>query len=244
MTVLTVQQATKDYMLGRAVVHALRGVDLEVQKGEFLCIIGPSGSGKTTLLNLAGCLDIPTSGHIQLFGHFDTNVLDDKAATSLRRDRIGFIFQSFNLMPVLDVFENIEFPLVLQRVPRSEARQRVNELIDEVGLREFVEHRPEELSGGQRQRIAVARALVTEPDLVLADEPTANLDRDSGMAVLDLMGQLNRKKGTTFIFSTHDPKVMARASRTLHMVDGRLLPEENPEQLTSTPGQSSTKHDT
>jgi putative ABC transport system ATP-binding protein len=227
LSVLTVRRATKDYMLGRAVVHALRGVDLDVQNGEFLCIIGPSGSGKTTLLNLAGCLDVPTLGSVRLFDHFDTNTLDDKAATALRRDRIGFIFQSFNLMPVLNVFENIEFPLILQRVPRAEARRRVNELIDEVGLREFVEHRPEELSGGQRQRIAVGRALVTEPDLVLADEPTANLDRDSGMAVLDLMEELNQKKGTTFIFSTHDPKVMARASRTLHMVDGRLLEEAN-----------------
>lgn len=170
---------------------------------------------------------MPTSGQVFLFDRFETSTLDDQAATALRRDRIGFIFQSFNLMPVLNVFENIEFPLILQRVSKAEAHRRVNELIEDVSLDEFIQHKPEELSGGQRQRIAVARALVSEPDLVLADEPTANLDRDSGMAVLDLMEELNQKKGTTFIFSTHDPKVMARASRTLHMVDGRISSEGN-----------------
>ena len=225
--VVDVQNVTKDYPLGTHTVPALRGVDLQVRPGEFLCVVGPSGSGKTTLLNLIGCLDVPTSGKVRLFGEFDTAALDDAQATRLRRDRIGFIFQSFNLMPVLDVRENIGLPLELQRVPGSEIRQRVERLVQEVGLTEFALHRPEELSGGQRQRVAVARALVTAPDLVLADEPTANLDHDSGMAVLELMRRMNQTHGTTFMFSTHDPKVMQMASRTVTMVDGRIQTAPN-----------------
>jgi putative ABC transport system ATP-binding protein len=220
--VVDAQNVTKDYPLGTHTVQALRGVDLRVSSGEFLCVVGPSGSGKTTLLNLIGCLDVPTSGKVTLFGEFNTAALDDAKATRLRRDRIGFIFQSFNLMPVLDVRENIGLPLELQRVEREEIAKRVERLVLEVGLTEFASHRPEELSGGQRQRVAVARALVTNPDLVLADEPTANLDHDSGMAVLELMRKMNQTHGTTFLFSTHDPKVMQMASRTVTMVDGRI----------------------
>ena len=217
---------TKEYQLGTHSVHALRGIDLCVQSGEFLCIVGPSGSGKTTLLNMIGCLDVPTEGTVTLFGDYNTRDLDDKASTLLRRDRIGFIFQSFNLMPVLDVRENIGLPLDLQRIPAPEASRRIDELVEEVGLRSFVEHRPEELSGGQRQRVAVARALVTRPDLVLADEPTANLDHESGLSVLHIMQNLNRTRGTTFIFSTHDPKVMKLATRTVVIEDG-LISEDN-----------------
>jgi putative ABC transport system ATP-binding protein len=218
---------TKDYQLGTHTVHALRGVDLCVQPGEFLCIVGPSGSGKTTLLNMIGCLDVPTEGTVTLFGDYNTRDLDDKASTLLRRDRIGFIFQSFNLMPVLDVRENIGLPLDLQRTPAAEASNRIDELVEEVGLTSFVEHRPEELSGGQRQRVAVARALVTRPDLVLADEPTANLDHESGLAVLHLMQNLNRSRGTTFIFSTHDPKVMKLATRTVVIEDGLISEDKS-----------------
>lgn len=213
---------TKDYQLGTHTVHALRGVDLRVRPGEFLSIVGPSGSGKTTLLNMIGCLDIPTEGMVELFGEFDTRDLDDRASTLLRRDRIGFIFQSFNLMPVLNIRENIGLPLDLQRVDVKEMNARIDELVEVVGLSDYAEHRPEELSGGQRQRVAVARALVTQPDLVLADEPTANLDHESGMAVLRLMQKMNETRGTTFIFSTHDPKVMDLATRTVVIEDGQV----------------------
>lgn len=221
-TVVSTEAVCRNYQLGTHTVAALQSVDLTVRSGEFLCIVGPSGSGKTTLLNMIGCLDLPTSGTVRLFEEFQTDQLDDHRATVLRRDRLGFIFQSFNLMPVLNVEENVSLPLELQRVPQAEARRRSDALIEEVGLTEYVTHRPDELSGGQRQRVAVARALVTDPDLVLADEPTANLDRDSGLAVLRLMLEMNQKRGTTFIFSTHDPKVMEMASRTVTMVDGKI----------------------
>ncbi len=201
-------------------------VDLRVGTSEFLCIVGPSGSGKTTLLNMIGCLDVPTSGKVSMFGQFDTAKLDDRETTLLRRDKIGFIFQSFNLLPVLNILENVGLPLELQRVPKAEIEQRVGALVEEVGLTEFAKHRPDELSGGQRQRVAVARALITNPQLVLADEPTANLDHDTGMAVLELMLEMNRNHGTTFIFSTHDPKVMGIAKRIVTMVDGKIA-EDN-----------------
>jgi len=220
MRVIDVKGATKEYELGKTKVHALKGVDLTVEEGEFMSIVGPSGSGKTTLLNLIGCLDAPTSGQVVLFEKFDVSKLNDKEATRLRRDEIGFIFQTFNLIPVLNVFENIEFPLIIQGIPKDERKKRVDEIIEDVGLREFVKHKPEELSGGQRQRIAVARALVHGPDLVLADEPTANLDRENGMKILEMMRELNEKKKVTFIFSTHDQKVMEVARRKVVLADG------------------------
>jgi putative ABC transport system ATP-binding protein len=221
--IVSMQNATKDYHLGKVVVPALRGVSLEVQQGEFLSIAGPSGSGKTTLLNLIGCVDTPTGGVVEVAGK-NTARLSERELTRLRLHTIGFIFQSFNLVGVLDVYRNVELPLLLQRVlSASERKERVLSLLDRVGLREHTRHRPTELSGGQRQRVAIARALVTRPMLVLADEPTANLDSVTGQNILDLMKELNRTEQTTFIFSTHDARVMAHASSIIRLADGQLV---------------------
>jgi|WetSurMetagenome_2_1015567.scaffolds.fasta_scaffold136858_3 putative ABC transport system ATP-binding protein len=221
--IVAAQDVAKVYLLGKTEVHALRHVDLEVQRGEFLSIAGPSGSGKTTLLNLVGGVDVPTSGTVWVDGE-DTSRLTERALTRLRLDHIGFIFQTFNLVAVLTVFQNVEFPLLLQgRLTSAERRRRVNELLESVGLADHARHRPSELSGGQRQRVAVARALVGRPPLVLADEPTANLDSRTGGTIIDLMREMNRRDGTTFIFSTHDPKVMAHASAIVRLEDGRVV---------------------
>jgi len=216
-------EVTKEYELGRTRVAALRGVTLEVERGEFLAVAGPSGSGKSTLLNLMGCLDHPTSGRV-IIGEQDVAHLDDDALSDLRGRQIGFIFQTFNLIPVLSALENVEFPLLFQGRPggRAAGRARAQRALEEVGLLDFVRHRPDELSGGQRQRVAVARALVTDPVIVLADEPTANLDSATGDAIISLMLDINRRDGTTFIFSTHDARVMAHAHRVVHLADGRL----------------------
>lgn len=216
-------EVTKEYELGRTRVAALRGVTLEVERGEFMAVAGPSGSGKSTLLNLMGCLDHPTSGRV-IIGEQDVSDLDDNALSDLRARQIGFIFQTFNLIPVLSALENVEFPLLFQgrRGGRAEGRARAHRALEEVGLGDFVRHRPDELSGGQRQRVAVARALVTDPVIVLADEPTANLDSATGDAIISLMLDINRRDGTTFIFSTHDARVMAHAHRVVHLADGRL----------------------
>jgi putative ABC transport system ATP-binding protein len=221
-SIVSIKQATKDYHLGKVVVQALRGVSLEVEQGEFMSIAGPSGSGKTTLLNLIGCVDKPTSGSVEVAGQ-DIGKLSERQLTDLRLHTIGFIFQSFNLVNVLDVFRNVELPLLLQRsLGTKERSERVMQLLDRVGLKELVKHRPSELSGGQRQRVAIARALVTRPKLVLADEPTANLDSVTGENILDLMKELNRTEKTTFIFSTHDARVMAHASSLVRLADGKL----------------------
>jgi putative ABC transport system ATP-binding protein len=220
--IATLHHATKDYHLGKVVVPALRGVTLDVGQGEFLAIAGPSGSGKTTLLNLIGCVDTPTSGSVEVAGR-NISQLSERQLTDLRLHTIGFIFQSFNLVNVLDVFRNVELPLLLQRVGNAAQRkQRVLDLLTRVGLRDFVKHRPAELSGGQRQRVAIARALVTRPKLVLADEPTANLDSVTGQQILDVMRELNQTEKTTFIFSTHDARVMAHASQLVRIADGRV----------------------
>jgi len=216
----------KVYQLGKTEVHALRHVDLVVERGEFLSIAGPSGSGKTTLLNLIGCVDTPTRGRVVVDGQ-DTSVLSERALTDLRLHRIGFIFQTFNLVPVLTVFQNVEFPLLLQGgLGRAERQQRVMGLLEGVGLDTHARHRPSELSGGQRQRVAVARALVGRPRLVLADEPTANLDSQTGAAVVDLMRDMNKRDGTTFVFSTHDPKVMSHAHAVVRIADGQIVGRE------------------
>ena len=216
------RRAVKDYPLGKMVVRALNGVDLAIEKGEFTVIAGPSGSGKTTLLNLVGCVDVPTSGEVRVDGR-RTSELSDRALTRLRLDRIGFIFQSFNLVNVLDLYQNVELPLLLQGgLGTRERDQRVRALVDRVGLSDHLRHRPNELSGGQRQRVAIARALVTRPALVLADEPTANLDSETGASILGLMRELNDTDQTTFLFSTHDPAVMVHARRSIRMVDGAL----------------------
>jgi len=221
-SIVSIHNATKDYHLGKVIVSALRGVSLEVTEGEFLAIAGPSGSGKTTLLNLIGCVDTPTSGTVEVAGK-DTRTLSERQLTDLRLHTIGFIFQSFNLVSVLSVFQNVELPLLLQRkFTTAEREQRVLELLGRVGIREYARHRPSELSGGQRQRVAIARALVTRPQLVLADEPTANLDSVTGQNIIDLMKELNRAEHTTFIFSTHDARVMAHASAVVRLADGKL----------------------
>jgi putative ABC transport system ATP-binding protein len=226
MSIISVRDVSKDYLLGKTHVLALRGVSLEVEKGEFLSIAGPSGSGKTTLLNLIGCVDTPTGGTVLVDGQ-DTTALGERALTDLRLHRIGFIFQSFNLVAVLDVFQNIEFPLLLQGgLTTAERRERILGLLEAVGIREYARHRPNELSGGQRQRVAVARALVTRPALVLADEPTANLDSQTGGNIIDLMKEMNQKQGTTFVFSTHDPKVMSHASAIVRIADGAIAGRE------------------
>jgi putative ABC transport system ATP-binding protein len=226
--IVSVQDAVKTYSLGKVDVPALRGITLDVGAGEFLSIAGPSGSGKTTLLNLIGCVDTPTSGVVQVAGK-DTRALSERALTDLRLHTIGFIFQSFNLVSVLSVFQNVELPLLLQReLTTAERRTRVTALLDRVGIREYASHRPSELSGGQRQRVAIARALVGRPQLVLADEPTANLDSVTGQNILDLMKELNRTEGTTFIFSTHDHRVMAHASAVVRLADGKLVDRVSP----------------
>lgn len=213
---------TKEYMLGTTRVEALRGVSLLVNKGEFLAVAGPSGSGKSTMLNMIGCIDTPTSGSISINGK-DVSRLSDRELTRYRRITVSFIFQSFNLIPVLDVYENIELPLLLQRVPESKDRtERILQLIEEVGLTDRIKNKPNELSGGQRQRVAIARALAANPVLVLADEPTANLDSATGTKILDLMHDINRRKGTTFIFSTHDSQIMERAGRIVRIKDGLI----------------------
>ena len=225
--VVKITDVKKEYQLGKTKVHALNGVNLDIKEKDFMCIIGPSGSGKTTLLNLIGCLDAPTTGEVRLFDKYDVSKLNDKDATNLRRDNIGFIFQTFNLIPVLNVFENIEFPLIIQNLSLKERKKRVDEMIEDVGLREFVKHKPDELSGGQRQRIAVARALITKPKLILADEPTANLDKENGRNIMEIMKHLNEEHGVTFIFSTHDQRVMEEARRIVVLSDGIVESDKN-----------------
>jgi putative ABC transport system ATP-binding protein len=226
MAIISVHDVTKVYLLGKTEVQALRGVSLDVEEGEFLSIAGPSGSGKTTLLNLVGCVDTPTAGSVTVAGQ-DTSRLSERALTDLRLHQIGFIFQSFNLVQVLSVFQNVEFPLLLQGgLTKGERAARVQALLEAVGIGGYGRHRPSELSGGQRQRVAVARALVTRPALVLADEPTANLDSQTGQNIIDLMRDLNRKDGVTFVFSTHDPKVMAHASAIVRIADGQVAGRE------------------
>jgi putative ABC transport system ATP-binding protein len=227
MSIVSVRNVSKDYMLGKTVVPAVRDVSLEVEEGEFLSIAGPSGSGKTTLLNLIGCVDTPTAGTVIVSGQ-DTSTLAERALTDLRLRKIGFIFQSFNLVAVLSVFQNVEYPLLLQGgTSRSERRERVLALLEAVGIAAHARHRPSELSGGQRQRVAIARALVTRPRIVLADEPTANLDSKTGETIVDLMKEMNARDGTTFIFSTHDPRVMAHANAVVRIEDGRIVVRED-----------------
>ncbi len=222
MAIVSMQKVVRNYYLGKTVVNALRGIDLQVEKGEFICIAGPSGSGKTTLLNLIGCLDRPSSGKVFLDGD-DVERLSDNKLSRLRAERIGFIFQSFNLIPVLSAFENIEYPLLLKGVPRGSRKKKVLAMLEEVELADFTRHRPNQLSGGQRQRVAIARALVTDPEMVLADEPTANLDSKTGEAIVDLMRKINQEMKATFIFSTHDSMVMKHAHRMIRLKDGRIV---------------------
>ena len=223
MSVVQVDRVFKEYKLGKQKVVALRDVSLVVRKGEFLAIAGPSGSGKSTLLNLIGCIDTPSEGGIFIEGREVSQRTPDQLA-ELRSRYIGFVFQTFNLLPVLSAWENVEYPLLHRRdLGGKERRKRVERYLAVVGLADYSKHRPNELSGGQRQRVAIARALATRPRIVLADEPTANLDHKTGRGVLALMRAINRKEGTTFIFSTHDANVIAMADRVVRLSDGRLI---------------------
>ena len=221
MNIIEISKLKKDYPLGKTTVHALRGIDFSVEEGSFMSIVGPSGSGKTTLLNVIGCIDSASEGSVKINGQEVTS-LTDKQITDIRLNKIGFIFQTFNLIPVLDVAENVEFPLLLMKKSKSEARKSAERFIDEVGLKDYIKHRPAELSGGQRQRVAIARALVTNPDIVLADEPTANLDSVTGAAILELMVEMNKIEKTTFIFSTHDANVLKYAKKIVYIKDGMI----------------------
>jgi putative ABC transport system ATP-binding protein len=226
VNIIEIAGLKKDYALGKTTVHALRGIDLAISEGDLLGIVGPSGSGKTTLLNIIGCIDRPTSGSIKVAGQ-EVSTLKDRQITDIRLHKIGFIFQTFNLIPVLNALENVEFPLLLMKKhSSSQVRARAEKLIDEVGLSQYRHHRPAELSGGQRQRVAIARALVTNPDMVLADEPTANLDSVTGAQILDLMKEMNRIEKTTFLFSTHDPNVLKYAGSVVKIRDGLIAKEE------------------
>jgi len=224
-TIVNLQGVTKDYGQGQALTHALRGVNLSIEAGEFTAMAGPSGSGKSTLLNIIGGLDRPTSGRVEVDGR-EISDLSNTELGLLRRDRLGFIFQSYNLIPVLTALENAEYVLMLQGVPTAERRARVREVLAEVGLEGLENRYPRQLSGGQQQRVAIARAIVSEPALVLADEPTANVDSKTGKALLDLMHRLNEEKGVTFFFSTHEEAVMKRARRLLQLEDGVILNDE------------------
>ncbi|HKK47984.1 MAG TPA: ABC transporter ATP-binding protein [Alkalispirochaeta sp.] len=225
MALIHLQTVTKDYPLGKTTIHALRGIDLAIEAGEFAAIAGPSGCGKTTLLNIIGCIDHPTSGTVKLRDQ-ELHALSDTEEAALRLREIGFIFQSFNLIPVLTVEENVAFPAVLAGTPKPERQEFVAHLLEAVGIREYAHHRPDELSGGQRQRVAVARALVNRPSLVIADEPTANLDSETGDRILDLMRTLNSRDQVTFLFSTHNPEILKYAGRTIRLRDGLIEHEE------------------
>jgi putative ABC transport system ATP-binding protein len=215
----------KRYHLGEVVIEALRGVDLTVERGELVAVAGPSGSGKSTLLNLLGALDEPDAGRVRFDGA-DLAAASEAERTLLRRRRLGFVFQSFNLIPVLTALENVEYPLWIDGVARGERRRRAEAALAAVGLGDRTGHRPDLLSGGERQRVALARALVHEPLAVLADEPTANLDSQTGGAIMELLARLNAERGTTFLFATHDPAVIERAPRRVRLRDGRVVADE------------------
>ncbi len=223
--VVEIRDVTKTYQQGTVDVHALRGLTMEIRKGEFTAICGPSGSGKTTTLNVIGALDAPTSGTVSVEGH-DLGTLSRKALSHLRRDRIGFVFQAYNLIPVLTAYENAEIVMSLQGKSEPERRDRVMALLAEVGLEGMEHRRPYELSGGQQQRVAIARAIAASPAVVLADEPTANVDSETADKLLAIMEGLNQTRDVTFVFSTHDPRVMERARRLLRMVDGKIESDE------------------
>jgi putative ABC transport system ATP-binding protein len=223
--IIELEDVVKNYRQGHVEVPALRGLSLEVAKGEFVAICGPSGSGKTTALNLIGALDAPTSGTVRVEGN-DLAKLSRTRLSNLRRDRIGFVFQAYNLIPVLTAYENAESVLALKGVDAATRRRRVMDLLAEVGLEGLEHRRPDHLSGGQQQRVAIARAIAADPAVVLADEPTANVDSETAEKLLDIMQKLNAERGVTFVFSTHDPRVMDHARRLIRLVDGRVESDE------------------
>lgn len=219
---IVIHDLVKDYSHNKLTVQAVRGVTLEFNKGEFSAIAGPSGSGKTTLLNMIGGLDRPTSGSVNVAGN-DMGSLSSSELSDIRLKNIGFIFQAYNLIPVLNAIENVEYILLLQGIKKEERLERSSEILKQVGLGDKMSRLPGDLSGGEQQRVAVARAMVSEPELILADEPTANLDQKTGAALLDLMKNLNHEKKITFLFSTHDPMVMERAERVIKLSDGLVV---------------------
>jgi len=226
MSLLELKKVKKIYQQGKIEVPALRGVDLNVEEGEFTTIFGPSGSGKTTLLNMIGCLDTPSEGEIKLNGD-EVSKLSQTKLAMVRRYNIGFIFQAYNLIPVLTAYENVEFAIrLIDHSSDAQKKEKVLKMLEEVGLKGLETRRPNELSGGEKQRVAIARALVKEPKIVLADEPTANLDSETGAEVIKIMVKMNQELGTTFIFSTHDPLIMKYAKRLLNLKDGMISGEE------------------
>ena len=226
---VTAHDVTKTFRTGALEVRALRGLSLEVHPADFMALVGPSGSGKTTLLNLIGALDRPSSGTLSVLGQ-DLSALSKTARAKLRLEKIGFVFQAYNLVPVLTAAENVEFVLELQGVGARARRERALDALAQLGLAELAERRPNELSGGQQQRVAVARAVAAEPALVLADEPTANLDSENAEQLMELMRRLHRERGSTFVFSTHDPRVVAHADRVVTLEDGLIARDETKEQ--------------
>ena len=223
--VILTEGVTRVYSDDGVPVHALRGIDLTIERGEFAALVGPSGSGKTTFLNIISGLDTPTDGKVWLNGNLLSR-MSGNALSDFRRDNIGFVFQAYNLIPVLTVEENIEYIMLLQKIPKSERHERVLAILDEVGLGGMASRKPTQLSGGQQQRVAIARAMVSQPAIILADEPTANLDSKIGAELLDMMYRLNTQTGMTFVFSTHDPMVMARARRLITLKDGEIERDE------------------
>jgi putative ABC transport system ATP-binding protein len=221
MEVTKVINATRDFKIGEIETHALRGVNLSIENSEFTALVGPSGSGKTTLLQLIGLLDQPTSGQVVINGE-DATRLNRNQRADLRKGTIGFIFQFFALIPTLTAYENVEMPLLLNGTKAAERKKRVNEVLEAVGLSDRGHHRPDQLSGGQQQRVAVARALAINPKVILADEPTANLDTENGKQVMDIMQRLNKETGVTFVFATHDPRVISYADRVVTLQDGLI----------------------
>ncbi|MEM8953416.1 MAG: ABC transporter ATP-binding protein [Verrucomicrobiota bacterium] len=222
MALVEVQHAHKHYHLGDTNIHALRGIDLEIKRGEFVAIWGPSGSGKSTLCHIVGVIDEPDGGKVIVEGQ-DVHSLSDDEKTELRNRYIGFMFQNFNLIPVLSALENVMLPLQMQGVGVSEAREKSLKKLAQVGLDGHIDHRPSKLSGGQRQRVAIARALITGPDLVIADEPTANLDSRTAHRIIDLMREVNKETGAAFVFSTHDQRLLERVDRRVEMLDGKVV---------------------
>ena len=229
-TLVEVRNVSRDYQLGETLVPALTDVSLKIERGAFLVISGPSGSGKSTLLNLIGCIDRPTRGAI-LFENTDVATMSDRQLSAFRALRLGFIFESFNLIPVLSARENIDYPLRLRKVPVVERKSRTDAMLEAVGLYDKALHRPGELSGGQRQRVAIARALITRPELVLADEPTANLDSATGEKIVDLMSEMRANFGTSFVIATHDPMVTAHARRHVTVRDGQITSDSRESDL-------------
>lgn len=222
MEVTKIENVTRIYKTGKVETQALRGVSLSIESGEFTGLVGPSGSGKTTLLQLIGCLDQPTSGHVYVNGR-DVSRLNRNQRADVRRGSIGFIFQFFALIPTLTAYENVEMPLLLAKQSASECRKRVTDLLEAVGLTDRAHHRPDQLSGGEQQRVAIARALAPRPSLILADEPTANLDTPNGQQVMEIMTRLNQETGVTFVFATHDPRVIKYARRVITLRDGLVV---------------------